>query len=60
VAIDSTVDIHPFDANILSSWTAIAPPFSWTKQTDNWRAGRDRKMRWTGIPSDVNLRVFRE
>ena len=55
LTVDSTIDVCSFNANIVGIRTAVAPPFSWAKKSDNRCSGGNRNVRRSSVTTDVNF-----
>src|ERR1044072_6940149 len=60
VTINAAINVVPFDADVFSIRTAIAPPLGWSKESDDRCARGNRNVRRSGVAANVNSRTFRE
>jgi hypothetical protein len=57
VAINPAINVRSLNTDVVGKGAPVAPPFSWTKQSDHRRASRDSEMSRASIASHVNLRI---
>ena len=58
MAVSATINVESFHTNVVAARTAISPPLSGTKKTNDGRASGNRQMRRSGVATDIHARTL--
>ena len=58
MTIDPATDIVALNADVVRIWTAVAPPFGRSEQSDDRSPGGDRQVSGSRITADVKCRLL--